>query len=82
MSFIQSLNDPTGQVCNGLNNHYAIELDGIDQLFNAIASAKDSVAGNAMEVLYDKLIAVITGLATETPPATQVRIIAPIVNKW
>jgi hypothetical protein len=81
MNFLQSSHDTTGSIARGMNSFYAEELPDLGDFFAQVAVPRDTVVGNAMELLYDKVIAVVTDIADQTPPAAVGRI-AGIVRQW
>ena len=75
---IQFLQHPTRADAHvAFNNTYATELDDIDNLFTS--PAHTTLRGNAVNLLRQKIIEVITARATQTADPTR---ITPIVNSW
>ena len=81
LTFLQSSHDATGALMRGINAFYAEEVGNIDDLFATDVADRDSIHGQAMARLYDKIIAMVTSHADQTPVASQAKI-SVFVRHW
>lgn len=80
--FLRASHDDTGAIQRGMNSWNGHELGAIDDLFITNKSPRDHINVDAMALIYDKIIALVTSSATHQTPVSDVGRIARIVRRW